>query len=644
MPDSVSESFDLLDPREALLDQYRNQIRHTIDAYSPGHIVIAEAIQNALDAIAKQNTGNGFIDIHIDYDTSTVTVSDNGVGFPNEPRLLILGGSDKKKSSRTTAGMVGVGIKVVLYCSSHFEIRSNTGSETWCVEVKDAFKYADDASLKLPIPMPFQKDLAPREEQGTTVRYKFPHSNDSSSWRLRQFSDHIRSRLVDPQIGEEKGFVETLAKSKSKTVVADLFSFYLRRFTYAGDTLGPLGGRDGLTGTRVKLTITSSNTAEQMGEFWAGHWGDNKNETCEFEPSYLSVGETVNLTTVKRPGIYDENLGNGGQNLDRTASGFNVTNYSSNDDFKKLLKNKKGDLPGNLENYEKKLFGVLNCVEVTIGRIPQFNDYLPHGSRRVLSANGVVTEHDIAITSGRNQQYVRCLDIVVDLDAQLNYGKTHIVNGHLVALAREFVNDAYLRTLQTAAARFVGKIAEDDDDEQEDVFWARADLSKITSVPIQKVPRDENDVIALFVSLLTANHINDYLIYGLSQQDRYDARMVIRRDCDATDLLENHVESDLRIVEFKCVATSIVKDFESDIKDPKELHLVIAWDAGTISGTRFSIENIVHSKAYASSPQKVFPGAGHYIHDNKTGRELQLVLLKPYIESIVSGDDEESTD
>ena len=632
-----TQKLDLLDPRDALLVQYRNQIRHTIDAYSEGHIVISEVVQNSLDAIAiaKLPSGMGKVDIHIDFDSSRVTVADNGVGFPNNPELLILGGSDKVKSSRTTAGMVGVGIKVVLYCSKSFEIRSNTGTKNWRVLVSDAYKYSDDGSLRLEIPTPFPSDPTPRPERGTTVTYEFPNSDDLEKWRLRSFAEHVRSRLVDPQIGENSGYIKTFVNSNPSALAAELFAAYLRRFTYAGDTLGPIGGRDGLTGTQITLTIKASDPETQLGQFWATHWGSATEQSITFTSSYLTVVDSVQLTKVKRPAIYSDNLGNGGENLDRTASGFNITHYINNDEFNRLLKNKKGDLPQYIAKYESKLFDKINCITVTIGRIPQFNDYLPHGSRRVLSANGVVTEHDIAVTSGRNQQYVRCIDIVLDVDAQLNYGKTHLVNGHLVGLVRDFINEAYLRTLQNAAARFVGKIAQGDDDEEEDVFWAREPLQAISNVPIRKVPRDENDVIALFVSLLTAaRYISDYLLYGLSQQDRYDARMLIKRDCDRRDLFDNPKESDLRTVEFKLLASSVIRDFESEVKDPKEVHLVIAWDRGTLSGTRFSIEDIVHSKAYLASPKKVFPGVTNYINDNKTAREVQLLLLKPLIENI----------
>ena len=143
----ANSQIDLLRPNSAI-DNYRNQIRHTIDAYSVPHVVVGEALQNALDAIAVATIDHGLrageISIDINFDTNTVSVSDNGVGFPNKSELLILGGSGKQRSSKTVAGMVGVGIKVVLHCAEHFAIRAKSKTEAWAVELSGAHRFKDD--------------------------------------------------------------------------------------------------------------------------------------------------------------------------------------------------------------------------------------------------------------------------------------------------------------------------------------------------------------------------------------------------------------------------------------------------------------------------------------------------------------------
>lgn len=630
----TTSHIDLLRPSSAL-DNYRNQIKHTIDAYSVPHIAIGEALQNALDAIAVATTDHnlkaGSINVEINFDTNTVTISDNGIGFPNNVDLLILGGSGKPRSSKTVSGMVGVGIKVVLYCAEHFSIKSRTKTGAWALELNNAHKFKDDLDLQLEIPVPFNNDATPRDSFGTVVSYRFPEAEEGT---LFKFMEAVRSRIVDPQVGAAAGFPGTVKSANTPNQPAYLLASFLQRYSYVGDTLEMNGGRPGLANTKITITLKSKSKGENLGQFWKDCWGDNDTVSITINPHYLSVEQTTALTKIKQPAIFEDALGHGGTGLSRTASGFNVTKYLHTDDYKKLLRNKKGELPpaDELARFEKRLFPKINCIKLTIGRIPQLNQYLPHGSRRVLSANGVVTEHDLEIVSGRNQQYVRCVDLVIDLDAELNYGKTQITNGPLVGLAREFVNEAYRRTIQDAAAAFVGKIVSDSDDEPMDQFWARPNMSPSVVAELRKQPRDENDVIALFAALISTKQLNGYLVYGFSQSDRYDSRMIVHRECDPPNLLDNPQEKDLRTVEFKVSASSIIRDIESDAKDIGDMHLLIAWDQGSMQGTRFSLESIEHSNAYKSSPKKVFSGAMHYLNDNKSGKQLQVLLLRHFID------------
>ena len=134
--------------------------------------------------------------------------------------------------------------------------------------------------------------------------------------------------------------------------------------------------------------------------------------------------------------------------------------------------------------------------------------------------------------------------------------------------------------------------------------------------------------------MVASKILTGYAIYGFSQSDRYDSRMVIQRDCDPADLLVKHLEKDLRTVEFKVFVASIIRDIESDDKDIGDMHLLVAWDQGSLHGTRFSLESIEHSDVYKASPKKVFAGATHYLNDNKSGKQLQVLLLRDYLNKV----------
>jgi len=627
--------INILYPKEEhILQNYVHQIRQTIDAYSIAHIIVGEALQNAMDAVAlATHVKEKKIDIEIDLDKNEVLVRDNGIGFPPDTRLLFLGGGTKKVS-KTTAGLVGVGIKVTMYCSESFSIKAKSKDRAWTLHILNADKFEQEDAIE--IPEPFPEDTDPLKEFGTEILVKF------SQEKIDDFMDQIMDRMVEPDLGAKKGFLKTIRNSKNKINPAlQLMKCFLCRYTYAGDTLEAIGGRDGLENTKINLTMkcSQSNMGEKWLETWKELWGNKSEVIMEFSPAYLTVEDTVKMGN-QCPPIYQDTIGKGGEGLEQTAEGFNVTKYESGDDFiqfKSLLTNKRGNtLPDEeMNKLERLLFPKINLIQVTIGHIDDLREFLPSGSRRVLSANGVVTEHDVDITTGQNQHYVRCIDIILDLDAELNYGKTHLKDRRLVGLTRDFVNETYRRTLQKAAQRYVGKMKDEDDEDENDDFWDRPDI-EIPQLITQKIPQDENDVIGLFFELCGRGEIEGYKVFGLSQKDTYDSRMVIKRESDKDDLLENPQLSDLKTVEFKKSAALIVNDFAIQQKYPNEVDLIIAWDEGVVSKKfpEYRFQDIELSKYKKSSPEKVFPKVNRCLKNFKKRDEIQVLLLEDVIASM----------
>jgi len=121
-------------------------------------IATGEAMQNAIDAVCKEprpETGN--IQLAMDFDNDTVTVIDNGRGFPRDTKLLFLGGTDK--TGKRMKGKIGVGIKVTIFSTEFFSIRSNGDSGAWKLEIVDAYKFDTLGSLIIPSPIPDEEVL-----------------------------------------------------------------------------------------------------------------------------------------------------------------------------------------------------------------------------------------------------------------------------------------------------------------------------------------------------------------------------------------------------------------------------------------------------------------------------------------------------
>ena len=390
-----------------------------------------------------------------------------------------------------------------------------------------------------------------------------------------------------------------------------------------------------LLNTTIHIHVTCSNPSVDFGDK-IGDLFDGKTQfSFEISPKYLLVSETCNWVPKRdRPGLFDEALGRGGTNLTRTWKGFNTCLYTDAEDYEKLLTDKNGEFPKavkeSIEEYRERLFPRINGILLTIGRINDFEEFLPGGSQRVISANGVVTTHEVDLIRGQTQQYVRCFDLVIDVDATLNYGKSQLTDTHLVSRIRRFVNDAYATTIQTAASKWVGRVDPPDADEQYDFFLKRDDLG-IPELAIRKVPRDENDVIALFFELLGRGYIDGYQSFGLSQMDRYDGRFILRRSGDETDPVIPADDRQLSAVEFKVTASSLIQDLERGAKDPQDLKLVIAWDEGASNSDRFGFVEIEDSGYY---PDKVYPRVTRYLRNTKSGSQIQVLLLKSVVDDI----------
>ncbi len=628
------ESLDLLNPSD-LSEHYRHQLRQTISAYNPTQIVLGEALQNALDAIVEADDGESHeIKINLDLDQSAITVTDNGGGFPNNPKLLFLGGGTKRSGNPKLFGLVGVGIKVVMFSSKEFRLRSNSDQSAFRYEIVDAYKFENAPPPDLKVPNQFEADPSPLSN-GTEVHYRFP--GPATDNPIGQFIQNMYNQCL-PQ-GNDTGFGKTLKSAVErgfyKNRMAGLMATFLRRYTYAGDVLNGLDKKQELLNTTIHIHVTCSNPSADFGDK-IGDLFDGKTQfSFEISPKYLLVSETYNWASqANRLGLFKLPLGPGGTSLPRVARGFNTLLYDSVEDYEQLLLRRDGQFPPivreSIDEYREKLFPKINGILLTIARIPHFEEFLPSGSQRVISANGVVTTHEVDLTRGRNQAYIRCFDLVVDVNASLNYGKSQLTDTHLVSRIRRFVNDAYATTIQTAASGWVGRVKPPDDDEQYDLFLGRESLN-IPELAIKKAPKDENDVIALFFELLGRKYIKGYQSFGLSQRETYDGKFIIRRSGDQTDPVMPTDDRQLSTIEFKVAASSLIQDFEQGIKNPNDLKLVIAWDEGSSSSNQFLLVGIEHSRYY---PDRVYPGVTRYLEDTQSGTQIQVLLLKSIVDDI----------
>lgn len=627
-----NSTIDLLTPVNTYRDNYAHQLQQTIDAYSTSMIVIGEAVQNAIDAVCESEQSKGIIKISLDFDLEKITVQDNGNGFPKDISLLYLGGGTK--NGKKLKGKVGVGIKVTLFSSEHFSIRSRLDDSSWKIDIDDAYQFKKLANLSIPKNLP--TDDTPLEERGSQVIYSFPKEKGLLKDFINEVIDITLPKGVDREFGKAIKNFDTNYPSPMATLLA----VFLRRYSYIGDTLASMDKQDRYpkNGIEINFSLKCSNPNDYFeNSKIAELFGDDKEQSFGIIPQYFSVEDSLTWVPKgkRKPSTFNDKLGRGGSNLERT-DGFNILTFDSVEDYESLITNKRGNLPtDNIEIYRKNLFPKINAIYLTIGRIPDFEMYLPGGSRRLISCNGIVTSHSIDLTRGKNQAYVRCFDLVIDVDAQLNYGKTQLTSMRLVKWIRDYINDAYVSVIQPAAGEWVGRIPDDIDDEDQEGFLDKEDL-ELQEYTTRKVPRDENDVIGLFFEMAGRGLFPDYKIFGLSQKNKYDCGAAIKREKDTNNVFKPSDNSKLRTVEFKVRSSEIIRDFDRGTKDSRDVDLVIAWEEGNYNSRNYAIYDIDQSKAYGASPKRVFPKASKFIYDTRQGFEAQILLLSEVVAEIKS--------
>lgn len=147
------------------------QIRHSIldidDSYNNDWDLLAELVQNAVDAIRKKGTNDGEIQIKIDSTKKAIHIKDNGIGIDPEklPELLKPFSTDKFEDDETV-GEKGVGLTFVMFSCNDFYIKSGNEKGTRIAKVTDAYnwKRSSDSSL-----LNLVFDDVDEEYQGTEV-------------------------------------------------------------------------------------------------------------------------------------------------------------------------------------------------------------------------------------------------------------------------------------------------------------------------------------------------------------------------------------------------------------------------------------------------------------------------------------------
>ncbi|MGL6406570.1 hypothetical protein ACSZM7_10790 [Aeromonas veronii] len=127
------------------------------------------------------------------------------------------------------------------------------------------------------------------------------------------------------------------------------------------------------------------------------------------------------------------------------------------------------------------------------------------------------------------------------------------------------------------------------------------DTSK--NLSLVSIPREEQDVLALYHQLLGAGVIKGIKFFGSTHHDRYDALILTDYEdahiysqdnpMGVRDDIVNGAESEPKVLEFKKTFDSLIDDFENESKFENQIDFVVCWDIEDKYSRKYHLKSLL---------------------------------------------------
>ena len=633
-------------------DIIQGHLKKIVETYDLEWRVVHELVQNAIDAIqTNSEIAEGQVDLVLDLDNDEVTVTDNGTGFVKDTKLLCPNGTgaEKRLSSRSPAkGYQGIGLKAVMYSTTLFEIESETEKQRWTFLAENLASYI--ASEESNIPKYKIDDTKPRrsDKTYTAITACFPNNTlctflsgldrflkgDSVRWQ-----DLYRKEREDRQSDPIDKYLE------------HFFSWYFRTQSYIGcvNKLLNIPVKNVSTNefedvkpVTIRVQIKSQRQFAGINGIvgqWLQHLGTEKFTTeipnCAWDYHEIAIANHERAIKYHiAPDIVtmppnDPNWDTESRNFQDRFLALKLTPKNTENfheryaDFIQLLERSYSRIKA--EHFEDVL-EVITGIYVAIGRTAAFETLgITNRGMRVIASNGTLTDHSLTAVTTSSTWYLETIHMIINVDANLNVGKRHLVNTRLVGRIQEFFEACY-PTLVNISKRFVER---DSDLPDEDPLPNVVGLEKLRreNVPFRRFPDDENTLIGLFsvtIGILDKN----FSVYGYFGKARYDGKFRWITDEPGSD-------NDLLKLEFKVLLVELVKEFDSSVQDKEftDVGLIVVWDR-RLDTNQWHVRGISETRRNELEHRGIPTNIVEYVLEDQRGTYRPLICVADLLQQI----------
>ena len=577
-------------PRE-LLALRKRELRNLLTSYADEADVFAEIIQNAIDAVVSAHDRRLYkpplqarLDIVIGRRTGDphyLLVSDNGVGMtPQIARRFTMPGFTSSKALGRTIGYKGVGASFFFAASNHvaFTTSDHAGHQT-AATVKGSFRWIMNNSEPLPesasgFTPPTNASRFLLHDRGTIVFYEFhdrlkPRSlthivkhADEPTRELRRWASYLCAKTAIGLVDSRHDFPVRIGLHLDRG--AELYSteWSLGSFDLDDFTLGyPYPWRV----FKVHANVTDIDSTPPSQHF-VKHKGKHQALRLHWEKRHLLEDRQLDWTFEEKE-VLTEHFA------------FLDVFFSSSTEVMKEVHKRTGARANVLR------YGIrMACDGIPQGRIVDFDLTRHQGLAR--QAHALVAFDGLELDTGRK---IPANEVVMSVVRKVTVrAMSHLVpyRWALKKKARPDPSPDIAGWRNETKDRSSGSIVRR-------LFQV---LGK--DAPIQVDPGTEQDVIALFVALLSRGVLKGYEVVALSGFNQYDGLMNILTegkelgdDMDPLSIRnqEGGRGGDLKVVEFKLLFEALLEDFESRRKRPDDINLLVCWKLPKMNVRRGSL-------------------------------------------------------
>lgn len=626
---------DAQEPSDILKLAKKVHIKNILKSYTGWYDPFSELLQNALDAVEKRmaDAADSYkpeIKVEINLKNNSVRVTDNGIGFSPDQITLFLTPHITYKSLAKLRGHKGVGATYLAYGFNYLEFGTKTPSFSYYGAIENAREWVDEITNTLSRPKVIKSQPTDSTldsiDRGSTFMLKFTGQNtrpkdinwigiaDAEKWsQILRVVTPIGGIYLEKDLPKIKCTVTVVDKNnKITTKVIDKCEYL-----YPHQVFEPAAKLSDIVSAKKKLAEANKDTLENLPgnlrklkgiyEKWTTP------ELLESEIKKTLDDVDVELLKQYKPNVY------GFYSYTQRLWGH----YNEN-----VLGLRRGQevLKGGLQMATKNMIqGEL--IEVTLDRFGGYQKsslviFQLHDAEPDLGRKGFQPEIvDLAkkITKAIVKYFIKWNEYL-ERDAgekiDLNKGKTTY---------------EWKKSLEDYAKNHPMRI------ENKNFFLP------MMEIPILSQPQTEQDVIVLFSQLLAGGVIRGIRLYGTSQSEKYDSV------CKAfiSEPLKNHeynevenplgiklpqeiADSEPWILEYKYNFDALIGDFSNELKDEKEIKLVVCWEAGNSWKDRYHITTLLHKNFIHHRP---FHGATHAVKiPNSDNTTFYLIVLSELIQ------------